>query len=63
MLQRLLRAAGIIDTPWTLGRCPDWWGGFDPRAAAAAKNRIRPYTNKYRPHQGAAECERRRVRQ
>ncbi|MCB1719990.1 MAG: hypothetical protein KDK05_33130 [Candidatus Competibacteraceae bacterium] len=62
MLQKILSAAGIIGNAWTLGRCPNWWGGFDPRVAAAGKNRIRPCTNKYRPHQGPRECERRRSR-
>ena len=61
MLHTLLSTLSPIFRP-RLGRCPSCWGGFNPRAAAAGKNRLRWNTNKYRPHQGAAECERRRLR-
>lgn len=61
MLHTLLSTLSPIFRP-RLGRCPSHWDGFDSRAAAAGKNRLRGDSNKYRPHQGAAECERRRMR-
>ena len=63
MLRKYIRAISAatlatVATP-TLGRCPSHWGGFDSREAVAARNKLRPDTNKFQPHQGAKERERR----